>query len=267
MTDKVPTLPADVTPEQLADAIMPGFSRTADEATAAAAATSAPHAGAGGNAGAGAAGAASDADNAGSDRAGESDAVAGVEVDGEGEPGDGRQVSAEELCVVCGAVRRRLAVHTVVTHVDWCRLPVQCKAREAPPGGPCQTSCEEEGEAQGCTLGEAARGGCVVHAHVCVVLVAPWLDVVWSAAPAGKRTEESVLVAPDPNLWLPRHLRPATGKRGRRRRKLNQSGGGAQGAGDLTASDADALDAAKHADERLAVRVWALCLCIFSTRG
>ena len=107
MTDKVPTLPADVTPEQLADAIMPGFSRTADEATAAAAATSAPHAGAGGNAGAGAAGAASDADNAGSDRAGESDAVAGVEVDGEGEPGDGRQVSAEELCVVCGAVRRR----------------------------------------------------------------------------------------------------------------------------------------------------------------
>lgn len=160
-----------------------------------------------------------------------------------------------------------LAVHTVVTHVDWCRLPVQCEAREAPSGGPCQTSCEEEGEAQGCTLGEAARGGCVVHAHVCVVLVAPWLDVVWSAAPAGKRTEESVLVAPDPNLWLPRHLRPATGKRGRRRRKLNQSGGGAQGAGDLTASDADALDAAKHADERLAVRVWALCLCIFSTRG
>ena len=78
MTDKVPTLPADVTPEQLADAIMPGFSRTADEATAAAAATSAPHAGAGGNAGAGAAGAASDADNAGSDRAGESDAIAAV---------------------------------------------------------------------------------------------------------------------------------------------------------------------------------------------
>ena len=55
--------------------------------------------------------------------------------------------------------------------------------------------------------------------------------------------------------WVVVRVKPWDTPSGRRRRKLNQSGGGAQGAGDLTAAESDALDAAKHADERVAVRV------------